>query len=56
MKKIYVIEDANDPESMRIMRNPYTGINLLFEGRDKARDAVIFLNPIQPVMFVEVEV
>ncbi len=55
MKKIFVIEDADDPESMRIMKNRYTGVNLLFEDRNKARDAVMFLTPIQPVMFVEVE-
>ncbi len=55
-EKIIVIEDADSPETMRIMRNPHTGINLLFNSEEEARNAVIFMNPVQPVQFIRMSV
>ena len=56
MVKIIVIEDVNDPESMKIMRNPYTGINYVFDSEEEARDTVLFLNPVQPVQFLRMDI
>ena len=52
--KILVIEDADDPESMKIMRNPYTGANFIFDSEEEAGEKVIFMDPIQPVQFIRV--
>ena len=53
--KIIVIEDADSPRTMRIMRNMYTNMNYMFDTKEEAIDQVIFLDPIQPVRFLEVD-
>lgn len=55
MMKIFVIENADKPEIMELLKNT-SGETVFFDSEEEAREKVIFMNPIQPVQFIRVQI
>lgn len=51
--KIFVIENADKPERMELLKNT-SGETVFFDSIEEAREKVLFMDPIQPVQFIQV--
>ena len=55
MKKIFVIENADKPERMELLKNT-SGETVFFDSEEEAMEKVLFLDAIQPVQFMRVNI
>ncbi len=54
MKKVFVIENADKPERMELLKNT-SGETVFFGSKEEARGKVLFMDAIQPVQFIQVK-